>query len=491
MLWRVLSRVLLIEAGLMLVPLAAAAIYGESVLPFLWTILIVIAVAGVLWLLGRGAGGSLHTREGFVSVSLSWIIISLFGALPFVFSGAIPNYIDALFEIISGFTTTGASILTDIESLPRGILFWRSFSHWIGGMGVLVFMMAVLPMDDEHSMHLLRAEVPGPVKGKLLPRMRETARTLYKIYIALTVIETGLLLCGGLPLYDALVTAFGTAGTGGFSVLAESIGGYGSAYVEIVTAVFMLLFGINFNLYYIALIRRSIRGFKSQELYCYLLIIVFATVTIGLNISAQYGGFVQSLRYSFFQVTAIISSTGYATADFNLWPAYSRTLLLMLMLVGACAGSTGGGMKMSRCMIAVKAAGQELHRQLFPRSVNRVTLDGERIGTETIRSTLIYLLLYALLVIGGSLLLSLNGLDLETTVTSVISCLSNIGPGLGLVGPMGSFAVWSQASKLLLCLFMIMGRLEIFPIILMFTPNVWYSSQKRAGHRHGRLHRGE
>ncbi|MCD7748759.1 MAG: TrkH family potassium uptake protein, partial [Oscillospiraceae bacterium] len=322
-------------------------------------------------------------------------------------------------------------------------------------------------------------------------RMRETARTLYKIYIALTVVEAGLLLCGGLPLYDALVTAFGTAGTGGFSVLAESIGGYGSAYVEIVTAVFMLLFGINFNLYYIALIRRSIRGFKSQELYCYLLIIVFATVTIGLNISAQYGGFIQSLRYSFFQVTAIISSTGYATADFNLWPAYSRTLLLMLMLVGACAGSTGGGMKMSRCMIAAKAAGQELHRQLFPRSVNRVTLDGERIGTETIRSTLIYLLLYALLVIGGSLLLSLNGLDLETTVTSVISCLSNIGPGLGLVGPMGSFAVWSQASKLLLCLFMIMGRLEIFPVILMFTPNVWYSSQKRAGRRHGRLHRGE
>ncbi len=478
MLWRVLSRILLIETGMLLVPMAVAAIYAEPVMPFLATILIVAAAAGVLWLAGRNAEGRLYAREGFVSVAMSWILISLFGALPFVFSGAIPDYISALFEIISGFSTTGATILTEIESLPRGILFWRSFSHWLGGMGVLVFMMAILPMDEEHSMHLLRAEVAGPVKGKLLPRMRETARTLYKIYVVLTLIEAVLLLCGGMPLYDAVVNACGTAGTGGFAVLYVSIVGYNSLYADMVIAVFMLLVGINFNLYYIVLLKRSIRGFKSQELYCYLAIIAFATITIACNTLSYYGNIGESLRYSFFQVTAIVSSTGYGTADFTLWPTYSQVILVLLMVVGGCAGSTGGGVKVSRCMIVFKSARQEIHRQLFPRSVSRVTIDNERVESTTIHTVLAYLTLYTLLLMGSSLLLSLQGLDFDTTFTSVLSCLSNIGPGLGLVGPAGNYAVWNGASKLLLCFCMLMGRLEIFPMLLLFSSDMWVGTRK-------------
>ena len=474
----ILGRILAIEAFLLLAPLVTALLYGESVLPFVWTILLTMAAAGALLRIGRKAAGSIHPREGFMSVTLSWIVISLFGALPFVFSGTIPNYISALFEIISGFTTTGASILTEIESLPRGILFWRSFSHWVGGMGVLVFMMAVLPTDDEHSMHLLRAEVPGPVKGKLLPRMRNTARTLYIIYVVLTAVQVVLLLAGRMPLFDALTTAFGTAGTGGFAVRNLSIGAYGSAYIEMVTAVFMVLFGVNFNLYYIVLLKRSIKGFKSQELWCYLAVIAFATVTIGANILSMYGSLWEAMRLAFFQVSSIITTTGFATADFDLWPAYSRMLLVLLMLMGACAGSTGGGTKVSRLVIVGRTIWWEIHRQLFPRSVSRITLDGERLENTTIRSTMVYYMLYTLITLGAALLLSLEGLDLETTVTSVISCLSNIGPGLSLVGPMGNFSVWCAPAKLLLALCMLLGRLEIFPVLMLFAPGVWVGQKK-------------
>ncbi len=474
----ILGRILVIEAGLLMVPMAAAAIYGESVIPFLLTIAIVLAAAAVLLLVTRRANGSLHPREGFVSVALSWIILSLFGALPSVFSGAIPNYIDALFETVSGFTTTGASVLTEVESLPRGILFWRSFSHWIGGMGVLVFMMAILPMDDEHSMHLLRAEVPGPVKGKLVPRMRSTARILYIIYVGLTAIETVFLLCGGMPLYDALLTAFGTTATGGFSVRNASIGAYGSVYIEMVVAVFMLLAGMNFNLYYIVIAKRSLKGFKSEELGWYLAIVALATVTIALNIAAQCGGILEGLRYSFFQVSSIVTSTGYGTTDFNLWPAYSRALLVLLMIMGACAGSTGGGTKVARLVIVVKASIAEIRRQLSPRSVSRCSLDNERMGDATIRNTMVYYTLYFLIAMASFLLLSMEGLDLETTFTSVISCLSNIGPGLNLVGPMGNFSVWSGGSKLVLCLCMLLGRLEIFPVAMLLAPGVWASRKK-------------
>lgn len=474
----ILGRILVIEAGLLFVPLTTAAVYGESPVPFLLTIAVVLAAAAILLLITRRSSGSLHPREGFISVALSWIVLSLFGALPFVFSGTIPNYIDALFETVSGFTTTGASILPEVESMPRGILFWRSFSHWIGGMGVLVFMMAILPTDDEHSMHLLRAEVPGPVKGKLVPRMRTTARILYIIYVALTLIETVFLLFGGMSFYDAVLTAFGTTATGGFGVRNASIGAYGSVYIEMVVAVFMLLAGVNFNLYYIVLAKRSLKGFKSEELGWYLAIVVLATVTIALNIAAQCGGILEGLRYSFFQVSSLVTSTGYATADFNLWPAYSRALLVLLMLMGACAGSTGGGTKVARLMIIVKASFSEIRHQLFPRSISRCAIDGERVDAATVHNTMAYYSLYFLIAMASFLLLSLEGVDLETTFTSVISCLSNMGPGLGLISPAGNYGFWSGGSKLLLCLCMILGRLEIFPVVMLLAPGVWVGQKK-------------
>ena len=469
----ILGRILAIEAGLLLVPMAVAGWYREDALPFLWTILLSLAAAWLLLVIGRKPGRGLRPREGFVSVTLSWVVISLFGALPFVFSKTIPNYISALFEIISGFTTTGASVLTEIESLPKGILFWRSFSHFVGGMGVLVFMMAILPTDDEHSMHLLRAEVPGPVKGKLMPRMRGTARTLYIIYLVMTIAQVVLLLCGGMGLFDALTTAFGTAGTGGFSVRNASIGAYNSAYIEMVTAVFMLLFGVNFNLYYIVLIKRSVKGFKSQELALYLLVVAASTVTIALNIAHQYSGILEAFRHSFFQVSSIVTTTGFATADFNLWPSYSRALLVLLMLMGACAGSTGGGTKVARLVILGKAVWGEIRRLLSPRSVGRITLDGERLEDTAIHNTMVYYMLYILAALAAFLLLTIEGMDLETTFTSVISCLSNIGPGLNLVGPTGNFSVWSGPSKLLLSLCMLLGRLEIFPVLTLFISGVW------------------
>lgn len=475
---KVLGRVLLIEAGLLAAPAAVAALYRESPMPFLITILAVLAAAGLLLLAGRGAEGGYGAREGFASVALSWIVMSLFGAIPFVLSGAMPNYIDALFEAVSGFTTTGASVLAEVEHLPRGVLFWRSFSHFIGGMGVLVFMMAVLPLDDAHSMHLMRAEVPGPIKGKLVPKMRQTARILYLIYIALTLIEFVFLLFGGLSVYDAILTAFGTLATGGFGVRNASVAGFNSAYVEMVVAVFMFLAGVNFNLFYMVLLKRSLKGFKSEELLWYCVIVVFATVTIALNLLGHYGNILTSLRYAFFQVCAIITSTGYGTADFNLWPAYSRTLIVLLMIMGACAGSTGGGTKVARLLIIVKSSLGELHRQLAPRSAARYTLDGERLEPAVIRNTMAYYALYALIVMLSSLILSIQGLDLETTVTSVISCMSNIGPGLGLVGPTSNFAVWSGPAKLLLSLCMLLGRLEIFPVALLFAPEIWAGRRK-------------
>ena len=468
----ILGRILLIEGGLLLAPLAVAAIYGESVLPYVWTILIVLALGTVFLLFGRSKD-DIRIREGFVSVALSWIVISLFGALPFVFSGAIPNYINALFETISGFTTTGASILSEVESLPRGILFWRSFTHFVGGMGVLVFMMAILPMDDEHSIHLLRAEVTGPVKGKLVPRMRSSSRILYLIYVGLTVLEILLLLCGGMPLFDSLCTAFGTAGTGGFGIKNASIGAYESTYLRMVVAVFMMLFGLNFNLYYLFLIRRTWKVFRNSELLCYLSIILIATVTVCFSISHLYGGFFPALQYAFFQVSSIMTSTGYGTADFNLWPSYARMVLVFLMIIGACAGSTGGGTKVSRLVIAFKAIYIEIRRLLYPRAVNTATMDGVRLEERTIRNTLSYYILYALIAIVSSLLLSLEGHDFETTVTGVVACFSNIGPGLGMVGPMGNFGFWSAPSKLLLCLCMLLGRLDIFPMLILFAPGVW------------------
>ena len=469
---RVIGRILAIEALLMLLPAAVALIFGESVVPWLWSI-VITGAAGLILCLFRPRSRTYYAREGFVSVAMSWVLISLFGAIPFFLSGDIPRFVDAWFEMVSGFTTTGASILADVEAMSCAGLFWRSFSQFVGGMGVLVFMMAVMPMNEEYSMHLLRAEVPGPVKGKLVPKMRETARILYLIYVIMTALLVVLLLCGGMPLYDALVHAFSTAGTGGFGIKAASVGYYGSAYIDVVIGVFMLLFGVNFNLYYLVLLRRSLKGFRSEELFYYLGLAAFASVTIALSTLPEYGSFGRALRYAFFQVTSVMSSTGYATADFNRWPEYARMLLVILMFIGASAGSTGGGMKVSRIVLAAKNCLGELRTQIHPRTVSRVTLDGERVDAKAVHTTCMFLILYMLIAFGSMLLLSLQGLDFETTFTSVISCLSNIGPGLGRVGPMGSYAVWSDAGKLLLSLCMLLGRLEIFPVLMLFAPGTW------------------
>lgn len=467
---------LLIEAALLCLPMICAGIYGEATEPFLVTIVMVIIASLALALPSREAKvRSMRAAEGFVSVGLAWILMSLFGAVPYVLSGAIPNYIDALFETVSGLTTTGASVVPDVDALPYSILFWRSFSHFIGGMGVLVFMMAVMPLDEQHSMHLMRAEVPGPVKGKLVPQMSATAKILYRLYIAMTAAEVVFLLAGGMPLFDSLCTAFGTTATGGFGVHSESMGYYNSVYLEMVVAVFMVLSGINYNLYYLVILRRSIKGLKNEELLWYLGIIGFSTVTIAANIAHRVGGYAQGMRYAFFQVASIMTSTGFSSADFDLWPAFSKVLLVLLMIIGACAGSTGGGTKVSRLIIIVKTAFTELRQQASPRSVLRINLDGSPLDDLTIKNALIYLIMYASLVVLSCLFLSLQGVDLVSTFTSTIACLSNIGPGLGAVGPTGNFAFWNPAAKLVLSFLMLLGRLEIYAIMMLFSRHVWRS----------------
>ncbi len=472
---RVIGRILCIEAGLMLLPAAVALIYGESVWPWLGAAAIT-AAAGLLLCLFKPESREYYAREGFVSVAVSWLLMSVFGALPFIFCGDIPRFADAFFEMVSGFTTTGSSILPNVELMSYGTLFWRSFSHWVGGMGVLMFMMAIMPMNEEYSMHLMRAEVPGPVKGKLVPKMRRTARLLYLIYMGLTVVLVGLLLLGGMPLFDSLLHAFGTAGTGGFGIKATSVGWYGSAYIDWVIGIFMLIFGVNFNLYYLVLLRRSLKAMKSEELFVYLVLAVFAALTMALNLRPLYGGFGEALRHSFFQTSSVMTTTGYATADFNLWPAYSKTMLVVLMFTGACAGSTAGGMKISRVVIAAKACVAEIRRQVTPRSVSRVSMDGERLDAKAVHTSCVFLLLYIALLLVSMLVLSMEGLDFETTFTSVLTCISNVGPGLGLVGPMGCFDIWSEPAKLLLSFCMLLGRLEIFPVIMLLAPSTWRRS---------------
>ena len=469
---RILGQVLLIEAGLLLLPLAAAALAGESVLPFLYTALLAAALGGALTLV-KLRDREYYAREGFVSVALSWIVISLVGALPFVLSGDIPRYVDALFEITSGFTTCGASVIPDVETLGRGVLFWRSFSHWIGGMGVLVFMLAVMPMSEERSMHLARAEMPGPVKGKLVPRMRRTARILYIIYIALTALETVLLLCGGMSLFDSLVHAFGTAGTGGFGIHAASVGWYDSAYIDGVITAFMLLFGVNFNLFYLILLGSGLRALKNEELWVYVGLVLFAGLSIAANIAPLYGGFFPALRYSFFQTASIVSTTGYSTADFNLWPSYSKAMLLLLLISGACAGSTGGGLKVSRLVILIRAAQVEVRRLIHPRTVKVMRIDGKVVGQDTVRAVSGYFILYVLISLLSILLVSLDGFDGSTTITAVLATFNNIGPGLGLAGPVGNFAMFSPLSKVVLCLDMLFGRLEIYPMLILLLPSTW------------------
>ena len=467
----VISRILWTEAALLLLPTLVALLYQEALLPFLLPILI-LAVLGLL--LGRRPRQTaLYARDGFAVVALAWVGMSAFGALPFVLAGDIPNYIDAFFETVSGFTTTGASILTAVEPLSRGGLFWRSFTHWVGGMGVLVFVMAVLPMTDGHGMHLLRAEMPGPSVGKLVSRMSDTAKILYGIYLVMTLIEIVLLVLGRMPLFDACIHAFGSAGTGGFSNRNLSVGAYDSAYCDVVIGIFMLLFGVNFNLYYFLLIRRFRDFFRSEELRAYLLIVGAAVLAIAADILHIYGSLLESLRYSFFQVSSIITTTGFATADFNLWPTFSKSILVVLMFIGACAGSTGGGIKVARIVMLAKSAWSDMRKMLHPNAVSTTRFEGKALSDAQVRSVHVFLTVYLLVFTVSFLLLSLEQFDIVTTFTALTACINNIGPGLEMVGPTGNFSQFSWASKLLLSFNMLVGRLEIFPMLLLFAPSIW------------------
>jgi trk system potassium uptake protein TrkH len=456
----------------MLLPLITALICHESPVPF------AVPLAATA-LLGLGlsrvrASRTVYTaREGFVTVGLAWMLISLLAAIPFVMSGDIPNYLDALFETVSGLSTTGATILSDVEGLQHGVQFWRLFCHWIGGMGILVFIMAVLPLAGDHSMHIMRAEVPGPVVGKIVPKARQTARILYVIYLVLTVVETVMLLFGGMSFFDALLHSFATAGTGGFSTRALSVGYYHSAYIEIVIATFMLLFGTNLSLYFLILIGSWREAAKNEELRWYLGIVLFAVVTIALNIGRQAGSFGEALRSAYFQVSSIITTTGFSTADFTQWPAYSQAVLVLLMFVGGCAGSTAGALKVSRVAILCKNAAAELGRMLRPRSVVHVRLEGKVVQPGTLKAVEGFFFSYVLLLLLGTLGLSLDGFDFTTNFTATLACISNVGPGLSLVGPMGNFDIFSPLSKLVLIFEMLLGRLELYPVLLLFVPATW------------------
>lgn len=467
----ILGRILLVEAALLALPMLVAVLYRESAKPFLIPMLALI-LCGIL--LGQVSPRSkaLYARDGLAIVALAWIMMSLFGALPFYLSHSMDTFVDSFFETVSGFTTTGASILTEVEHLGRGMLFWRSFTHWVGGMGVLVFVMAILPTTDGHEMHLLRAEVPGPVVGKLVSRLGDTAKILYGIYLLMTLTEIILLLLGGMPLFDACVNTFGTAGTGGFSVRNLSIGAYNSAYFDIVIGVFMLLFGVNFNLYYFMIMGKVREALHSEELRTYLAIVAAATVTIAWNVSGLFSSFATALRYAFFQVSSVITTTGYATTDFNLWPTYSKVVLVLLMFAGACAGSTGGGIKIARLVLLSKTAISDMRQMLHPSAVATVRMEDRPISCKVLRSTHVFLVVYLLVMGASTLLLSLDGFDLVTTFTAVVSCINNIGPGLGDVGPMGNFSAFSPASKLLLSFDMLAGRLELFPMLLL-APSLW------------------
>ena len=472
MIARILGTVLLIFAALMVFPLIAGLCYGENVMNFVISIAATGAAGGIL-LLFKPRTSAISSRDGYAAVGLAWIFMGLFGALPFVISGDIPDYVDAVFETISGLTTTGSSILPNVEALSRGGLFWRSFTHWIGGMGVLVFIMAVLPTGDEHSMHIMRAEVPGPTVGKLVPRARETARILYFIYGALTIIETVLLMLGGMSFYDALLHAFATAGTGGFSTRAASVAAFNSLYIEMVIAFFLVLFGINFNLYYFVIIGQVKEALKSEELHCYFALIAAATLSIAAGISKMYGGFGTALRHAFFNTMSIVSTAGFGTVDFVQWPEYAQYILVLLMFIGGCAGSTGGGLKLSRVMLLVKTAGADVVQMLHPREVRRVQMDGKRVDAATTKAVYSFFFLYVLIIVVTGLLISVDGYDFTVNFTAALSSMSNIGPGLSIIGPTGNFAIFSTFSKIVLTIVMLLGRLEIYPLVILASPTLW------------------
>lgn len=468
----VLGGIILTEALLMIPSLAVAQIYGDGDTVYFIATILPTALVGFLLSRIPTPDVRLTSRDGYCIVAYAWVVISLIGAVPLFLTGQFRSYWSALFEVVSGFTTTGASVLAAPEDLPHGVLFWRSFTHWVGGMGVLVFVLMIIPMKNDNSMHLIRAEVPGPTAGKLVPRMKRTSAILYGIYAAMTAILVILLLAGGVDMFDSFCLAFGTAGTGGFATSSAGIAGYQSAYVEVLLGVFMLLFGVNFNVYYLILLGRVRDALKSEEVRCYLGIVAAATIAITLNLFQGLANLGLTIRQAFFQVSSIITTTGFATVDFDLWPEFSKHTLVILMLVGACAGSTGGGLKVSRVLILVKSFFAEIRYIISPKSIQTVRLEYKTVDKATLNSTRTYAAAYLMLVALSTLLVSLNGYDLTTNLTAVLSCINNIGPGLGLVGPTANFSVYNDAAQILLSVVMLIGRLEIFPIFTIFSRSV-------------------
>ncbi len=469
----ILGWIFSLQGIFMLPPCLVGVIYKEYHDSFIYlSFSILCTIIGFLLRRLKVKSSTFYAREGFVAVALSWIVLSITGALPFIFNGDIPSFTDALFEIISGYTTTGSSILTNVEALSHANLFFRSFSHWIGGMGVLVFILAILPMTGGSTMNLLKAESPGPSVGKLVPKMQQTAFLLYAIYLVMTIIEIVLLILGGMPIFDSLCHAFGSAGTGGFGIKNDSIAGY-SPYLQTVITIFMFLFGVNFTFYYYILIRRVKDAFKMEEVRWYVGIYVGAIVLLMTNLIYHGYGVLDSLLHVTFQVSSIMTTTGYATTDFNLWPEFSKGIMVCLMFIGACAGSTGGGIKVSRIMIYLKQVAKELMQQIHPRRVHIIKMEGKELPHSTAHSCNVLLMTYIIVLFSSFLLISLDGFDTTTNFTAVIATLNNIGPGLNMVGPTGNFSEFSALSKYVLMFDMLAGRLEIFPMILLFHPATW------------------
>ena len=473
MIFFIIGWVFIIEAALMAPSALVAVLYSER---SIWAF---AAAIGLCLLLGvplvrkQPANKVVYAKEGCVTVALSWIVMSLMGALPFVFSGVIPSIVDAMFETVSGFTTTGASILKDVEVLPRCMLFWRSFTHWIGGMGVLVFLLCLLPMSGGgYSMNLMKAESPGPSVSKLVPKVRSTAKLLYGLYVALSLLELALLLLGSMPLFDALCTTFGTAGTGGFGIKNSSIGEY-SAYIQSVVTIFMILFGINFNVYFLLYMRKPKEALRCEEAGWYLAIIAVSTLIITVFIRNSFPDLVTAFRHAAFQVGSIITTTGFSTVDFNVWPAVPRAILVLLMFIGACAGSTGGGIKVSRIVLLFRTMTREIGQIIHPHMVKKLKFEGRVVGQEVLRSVNAFMVAYVLIFAVSTLFVCLDGFDLVTSFTAVAATLNNIGPGLEMVGPIGNFSCFSDLSKIVLIFDMLAGRLEIFPLLVLFFRDTW------------------
>lgn len=468
-----LGKMLRIEGLLMTLPFITGLIYQEN------QAIYYLIVGAVIYLLGfavsykKPKNNVIYAKEGFVIVAFSWLVLSLFGAFPFWLSREIPAYIDAFFEIVSGFTTTGSSILTNVEGLSHASLFWRSFSHWVGGMGILVFVVAFLSDAPGTTMHILKAEMPGPIVGKLVSKVTVSARLLYKIYAVLTIIEVVLLMLGGMPFFDSLLNAFGTAGTGGFAIKNASIAYYNSAYADMIITIFMILFGINFNIIYFIVIGKGLNALRNEELKWYFIIIATATIAITINITHLYPSIIDAFRYAVFQVASIITTTGFVTADYGQWPLFSQAIIVILMFVGACAGSTGGGMKVSRIVIYVKNALAEMRRMIHPHSVVSINFEGKHLEKSVINNIHSYLILYLMIFCVSFLVIALQNIDFTSAFSAVATCINNVGPGLGIVGPTGNFSSLSWISKIVLSFDMLVGRLEIFPMLMLLSSSLW------------------